>query len=419
MGLTDKLRSVFDRRNRFVGRSSSGGMPRTMGQSGVLDDLRVYANDVYYRDSAVFRCVSLISGAIASLPLRAVDAETLQPPRDALTNAGKFNEFTRTAKFGGQPFSTFMRQLVMDLLMHGNVFVLPDVTPRGRVTNLYLLRPESVTIVPKDATGLSFEYQYRAYITGLPNPASRPTEIYTQDDLILIRLPSVDDKGERRWLGTPPVIDDSDIAMTSLASLEYVSGFYKDGIRSRSVVEIPEGTATTQLDNLKDNINNWSNDNAFVSVGGKAYSLETNAMSSQERELRTQITLEVCNRYGVPPKLLLPQAAGVNDDIEQDMSYFVRFGLRHYMDVIEDTMGLHLLNEDYVLRFDESKLMRGDARSFKLWSDATSGVNPESSVTHNEKRKHFGMPPLTLPDGSLDPRGFDLIGVQAGPGEDV
>ena len=385
--------------NAFRGRPQYDPLPTSKEAFG-SSIFGQYGNTIYYRDSAVFACVRLLAGSAASLPLHAVDRRTGQIAEGA-SAGGRWNSEILRGTFGGQPFSTFMLQMMRDLLIGGNAFVLPKMTG-SFVQSLELIRPAAITIIPDDDTGSSFNFEFRAFING--RRELRPSRTYNQDNLIHVRLLAIDDKGQYRFQGSPPVTSSLDTSDASIASYERVANFFRDGVNTRAQYRPESRLNPQQIKALRDALSESGNGDMIVLGNGDVVPLALDAMSPQEEALRVQVRTEVAMRYGVPPGLV---GAGTGDqrDHSEDIYNFYRFGLRHYLDVIEDTLSARLLGPRFDLRFDVHKLWMNDPDWLKVYSDATSGVNPSSIVTVNEKRRIFGMPPI---EG-----GDELIQVQA------
>src|SRR6516165_3237153 len=114
---------------------------------------------------AVFRCVSLIAGDIAKIPLRLVEqdgdgiwTETYSPAFSPVLE--KPNRY--------QTFAQFKESWILSKLLNGNAYVLKDRDDRGVVRAMYVLDPWLVRVLVAP-DGSVFYAVSPQYLAGLPD----------------------------------------------------------------------------------------------------------------------------------------------------------------------------------------------------------------------------------------------------------
>src|SRR5690606_17162221 len=111
--------------------------------------------DKSMRVAAVYRCVSIIAGAVATLPIdiiRKVDERT----RESVSGSSVAKIFSRKPN-GWQKPAVFRRMMQAHLLLRGNAYAL-IVRSRGEVQSLIPLHPDRVECKQND--DLTLEYTY-------------------------------------------------------------------------------------------------------------------------------------------------------------------------------------------------------------------------------------------------------------------
>lgn len=134
-----------------------------------------FSEEGFKKNAMVFRCVSLISQAAASVPWVAYQGE-----RELGRDHDLLKLLSRPNPLQGQ--SSFIESLVGFYLIAGNVYVRKILIDGGRrPSELYLMRPDRMTI-ETDKRGFPGAYKYRVGTTGPPQ--SFPVD-YTKRDSVL------------------------------------------------------------------------------------------------------------------------------------------------------------------------------------------------------------------------------------------
>ncbi len=112
---------------------------------------QLLADEGYQKNVIVYRCVSLISRGLGSVPwlLYDHDEEVERHPLLDLLNCPSPR----------QAGSAFMEVLVGHLLLVGNAYIEAVFNGEGQVVELYALRPDRMRVIP-GATGLPIAYEY-------------------------------------------------------------------------------------------------------------------------------------------------------------------------------------------------------------------------------------------------------------------
>ena len=120
-----------------------------------------YTTDCSMLLSTVYRCVEVISDAVAQLPLEPYFIDTngykikhKQHPTYNLLNREPNPNMSRF---------TFMKTLVTSTILQGNGYAFIDRNPKGDATGLYLIPSELVTVIPPRTIRDSIRYSVAGF----------------------------------------------------------------------------------------------------------------------------------------------------------------------------------------------------------------------------------------------------------------
>jgi HK97 family phage portal protein len=294
----------------------------------------------------VFSAVRLLSSQIASLPLqtyRKVGTDSrVKIPTGAL--------FTAPAARG--TLYDWLHRCVTSLALRGNAYGL--VTQRdalGYPTMVEWLHPDHVTVQDSNMSGPGSYVQPIWYWLG---------RILPTEDLVHIAWFTVPGKA----LGLSPIEACAATISTGVSAQVYTSDWFNNGAVPPGKFKNTQKTVSQdESDEIKARLNaairsrkplvygaDWDYDPIAVSAA-EAKFIETMQMNATQ----------VASIYGIPPEMLGGQAGGAltYNTVEQNSINFVKFTLRPWLELLEETFTALLPRSQYV-KFNIDALLRGD-----------------------------------------------------------
>ncbi len=320
--------------------------------------------DSAMRVAAVYACVRIISGAVATLPLhikRRVDARTREDASDA-----SIWQLLRRRPNRWQTPSQFRRMLQAHLLLRGNAYAM-IVRSRGTVQALIPLHPDRVEITQGDDLALTFLYT---------RPDGRRLRLSQDEVLHLVGL-TLD--GVR---GVSPIAYARETIGLALAMEEHGATTFRNGARVSGVLKHPQKLGPEAVANLKAGLE------AFRAGGdqeGKHLILEEGmdyariAMTAEDAqwiESRKFSRTDIAMFFGVPPHMIgdTEKSTSWGTGIEQQSIGFVACTLEDHLTMWEEAIDRDLIGTDDLLyaRFNRAALVKGDIKA--RWEAYVKGL---------------------------------------------
>lgn len=243
--------------------------------------------------SAIYSCVSLISGDISKLRIKLteelddgiwVELERNSPFLPVLRKPNRY-----------QTRQQFIQQWVASKYLHGNTFVLKDRDARGIVTAMYVLNPFYVQpLVASD--GSVFYRISREWLAGVQQDITVPASEIIHDRCCVLWHPLV---------GVSPIYACGASATQGIRIQSNSESFFKNmsrpGGHLTAAETIDDRTALRLKEEFERNFSNGGLGRLLVTGGGLKY--EPMAVPAQEAQLVEQLkwTVEdVARAYGVP-----------------------------------------------------------------------------------------------------------------------
>ena len=347
-----------------------------MNQEIKLDSVMTFA--------AVSRCVSLIAGDIAKMPVRMVE---LTPDRIWIEKENpayspvlrKPNPYQNRIQF----FGNWMESK----LIHGNTYVLKQRDQRGVVSALYVLDPRHVKVLVASDGGVYYELARddlsRQYETSVTIPASE----IIHDRWNTFYHPLV---------GISPIASCGIAAAQGLAIQNNSARFFNNNSNPGGVLTAPGAISDETAARLKAYWDTqYSGSNAGkVAVLGDGLKYEPMAVTATDAQLIEQLKMSaemVCTAFGVPAyKIGVGPAPAYNNIEALNMQYYTD-ALQIHVESIEECLdqGLGIsrplgteFDLDYLFRMDTKTMVDAEAEAVK------SGIK-----TPNEGRRRLNLPP--------------------------
>lgn len=356
--------------------------------------------------STVYACVSLIGGAIASLPLpifkRVADGrERADHPVWWLLNEQPHPDMSAAA---------FWEYLVTANLLYGDAFaeIVRPSPSTNAVKWLRPLHPRNVTVdCLENDNGL-------VYTVTDPDGAEPPRKILGAD---MLHIPGVGFNGKR---SLSPIRNAGRNAVgIALAADQWSAGFFENGARPDFALSTDAKLSTEQIDSLR---TQWAERHSgalnrgkpVVMQGGlKVQPLTVPAEDAQLIETRRMQVEDIARIYGVPPHMIghTTSSTSWGTGIEQQAIGFVRFTLQRHLVRIEQEINRKFWPRStaFFAEFNVSGLERGDYKARNEGYRVALGRAGEPGwMTVNEVRRMENLPPI---EG-----GDDLAGALADEG---
>lgn len=341
--------------------------------------------------SAVYRCVSLISGLGGSLPLKVYKKGTKEPATAPLLE----NPHPE------MPALEFWRLSYVHRCLWGN-FYAQKVRKRGGTTQFLLqLQPNRVTpmrVAPSAA-----------------NPAGKvfrvvkddgTSQILTSDDIF--HIPGLGFDG---IAGTSPVRLGAQAIGLALGAERYAAKLFGSGNLMSGILKTDQTLTQGQADELQ---KQWqqmlsglqrAHQTAVLDAGLEFQSLTMPNDDAQLLESRRFELTEIGRWYGVPPFLLFDHEKSTTwgSGLEQQALGFVKYDLHPmWLAPTEQRITRELLGDTLEARYDMSEILRGDSEARGAYY---RNLREIGVLNPNEIRNYEDLPPRTDPGGDewLDP----------------
>lgn len=305
--------------------------------------------------SAVWRCVSLISGNVATLPLdlkRRIGGTRVDAEDHALW------PILRRKPNRWQTPAEFRRMLQMSVLLRGNGYAY-KVTSGSKVLELIPLNADNVEV--KQERDLSLKYTVTL-------PSGQRT-ILKQDQMLHLRGMTFD------GITGLPVITYAREAMGLAVSTEKHAGsLFRNGTRTGGVLSHPGKLDDDGVVALRESLEYYREGGALegrdliLEEGMEYERLAMTSVDAQFIQTRVQSLAEIAMYFGVPLHMV-----GLNDKssswgtgIEQMGIGFVTYTMQDWLTMWEQAIGRDLIGDDepdLYARFNNAALLKGDTKS--------------------------------------------------------
>jgi HK97 family phage portal protein len=346
---------------------------------------------------AVYACIGLIGGAIASLPL----------PIYKRTPAGRERiDHDIWWLFNEQPCAcmsaaVMWEYLVWSLLLHGDAFaVIKRGGPMGtQVVGIEPVHPLSVTVQ---------EVEERLIYTVVD---SGKTLVIDQDDML--HIPGLGFDGLR---GLSPLRYAARQTFgLSLAAEEYSARFFSQGARPDYIITTESTMNKEQQQLFRES---WmaryaglANAHIPALLSGAKAEVKALTLSPEEAQLmamRTFQASDVARIFGVPPHLIgiTEKTTSWGTGIEQQSIGFVKYTLQRHLVKIEQEINRKVFRKSLQLfaEFNTAGLERGDTKARnESYRIAAGRAGEPGWMTINEIRRLENMPPVEGGDQLFNP----------------
>ena len=343
-----------------------------------------YANNKAMLLSAVYRCTEVISDSVAQLPLEPyrIDSDGC---KIKFTSHPTYNLLNREPNKNMSKF-TFLKTMVVSMLLTGNAYALIDRDEKGNAKALYYIPTELVTILKPQNITDTISYS----ITGMKSVV---------EDCNMIHILNFTSDGyegvstltyARKTLG---------LAMDAEANAE---GFFKGGANVAGILKSNAPLTTKQKESLKSSWNSAFNGNtgtpngvAVLDADLDFQSVTVNPSDAQLLETRQFNVIDICRFFGVSPVKAFDLTKSSYNTIEQMQLAFLTDTLQPLLEKFEGEFQRKLYKpsekDNVVVRFSTAPLLRADKQSQANYYNTLFQMGV---MTINEIRQELDLPHL-------------------------
>ena len=331
--------------------------------------------------SAVYRCVTLISGIIASLDL---GIYTNDPDKGQTLITNPTSRLLSINPFPGRQTTSFIwkETMVMNLLLWGNHYSIIRYDGAARIAGFEYVPPWLVQVQK-----LAGRSQYKVRWDD-----GRGEETIDQSDMIHIPGPGYDG-----FSGMSRIQINAKNSVAMARSIEQTMGAaYDNALSPSGLIELPAGS---NPDNFKRIISYITATQAGsknagkllpVDSGTKYTALSMNVVDLALIQAQKATDVQICAYFGVPPLLLgIDQTTSWGSGIEQILLGFLRFSLNSDLERIEAEFTQKVCSGNQFVLFDRDQLLAMDAATSA--TVASTEINC-GILTINEARKRKHRP---------------------------
>lgn len=337
--------------------------------------------------SAVYACVSLISGTIASLPCGVYEStEYGSKP----SPGHPLHKLLHNAPDKMVTSYVFWETISLHKLLTGNAYALIWRYKDGRPKAICLLDPNKVT--PKYSANFKQLFYEITLLDGR-------TVAFSQDDVL--HFPGIGWDGLK---GMSPIKAARDAIGLGLAGEEYNSKFFTNGIKSDLSISFPKALGEERAKKFRKYLHKRyggvgnSHLPLVLTEGAEVSSLAMNAEDIQLLGSREFQIEDICRFYGVPLHMVssIKKSSSWGSGIEQQTMGFVTFTLRRDIKRLEQEVNRKLIRSPkFMCKFNLDALLRGDTKTRGEFYKAMIGGNQQPGcMTPNEVRALQNLPPL-------------------------
>lgn len=370
----------------YLGRFFRGNMTK----SGIeVSDYEAMMN------TAVLRCVTLLSNSIGMLPLHLIDSET----KEKASKHPLFRVLHRRPNSFQSAFD-FRSFMQMQALTEGDGFALV-IRAGAKVLALVPLQTSRMQIVQNDDWTVTYRYS---------REKGRAVDYKPTDVLHLRGLTSDGIRGICLVDQAREAIGIAIAADTAIARL-YRNGSFIDG-----TLNAPKD-AKLSADAIERMKTSWQQRYSGAENAGKTPFLEEgvehkiptgSARDAQSNETRQRQVEEIARVFGVPRPLLMVDETSWGSGIDVLGQFFVRYGLNPWFEAwqqaIERTLLTDAEQDRYVVKFNPGALLRGSMAQQGDFLAKMMGAGGQKPIfTQNEARDFLDMPPHADGDDLSNP----------------
>lgn len=379
------------------GGASFSDFSELFGMGAPVASGQVVTPESAMRFSAVFACVRLLGGAVASAPVKVYLREGTEQRQ--LAHGHPLADVLRLRPNRFMTSTTFWKTFVAHKVLQGNGYAHIIRERSGEPVGLYPLNPRNVVVYWAWELGLDqrlgVERNRLFYRVTFEDGQAR---LYDQDDML--HVPNVGWDGKR---GLSTISAAGQGIGLGLAAEESSARFFSNGMLSKIALTYPGKLDPKVADDLREFFDARYTGTAnhhrplLLTEGGEAKTLSMSAEDAQLIESRQFSVIDICRFFGVPPVMIgeTEKTSSWGSGVEQMARWFTTFTLNDHLTAIEQELEAKLFRDGFFAEFDESELTRGDTKTRgEFYRIARGSMQEPGFMTINEIRAAEGLPPI-------------------------
>lgn len=347
------------------------------------------------RNTAVFRCVSLISYAIGMLPMHVIDTETKEKARE-----NELFSLLHSKPNDWQTAFNFRQYMQRNALVHGNAYAF-IVRSTGRVLRLVPLDPTSVIV--KQNSDWSVEYRY----------TQKEGSIRTIDPKDMLHVYADSENG----LSGTSMVQIAANAIDLARELENSqSKLFKNGMHLGGALVHPDKLSPEAYERLKksmseqysgaENAGKWM----IAEEGMKPEPFRSSAKESQQLESRVLQIEEIGRAFGVPRPFLGLDDTSWGTGIDVLGQIFVRYALNPWFTAWEQAVKRSCMTDEeqkrLEVKFNAGALLRGSMKDqAEFFAKALGSGGHQPWMDYEEVRDTMDLPEKMIAPNPLAQKG--------------
>lgn len=354
------------------------------------------------RSTAVWRCVTLIAGALMTQELGVY--KTASNGDFVRVHGHAFDRFLNREPNDEMTGPVFVENSAIQMLLRGNGYGLIRQARNGTITSVDFYFPARV--LPFRSADRSIWYRF--------TNEDGSTEDHHASYVLHFKGPGLSADGIR---ALSPISNHAQAVGINLATRDYEAGQFERGLMTNDYFVFPEGKAVTPEQRLafKEYLRKRAQGVAnahnplILESGAEWKRVAVTARDAQLLELLQYSVVDVCRIFGVPPNMA-GETSGTSNwgtGVEQQSIGFDRWTvLPHKVRIAgEWTRKLFPVvgarTPEYFVWWDDDFLLSGDSKAIAAYLRAGLGGNQLPGwLSQNEARRKVNLPPKTGDGGN-------------------
>lgn len=342
--------------------------------------------------STAWRCISLLSGTIASLPITLYRENSKGIP-EKYTQHSLYNVLKIDPNADQTAFD-FWHFLSSSLEMRGNAYARITRNSINQIVALTPINPACIS-VEREADG-ALKYRW-----------SENGKYYDGSDDVIFHIRGF---GGDPLGGLSPLTIGRNVFGVALAADATAGDMFKNGLKPTGVLNFNTWLTSEQREiakrELADKIGLGNGGKPLILEGGTSWqNITLSPEDAQMLQSRAFSVEEICRMFGVPPHMVghTEKTTSWGSGLEQQTLAFLQFTLRERLKRIEQAINKQLLTREerqngVYVSFNLESLLRADSQGRAKFYQVMTLIG---AMTINEVRRLENLPPV---DGGDTPR---------------
>lgn len=342
--------------------------------------------------STAWRCISLLSGTIASLPITLYRENSKGIP-EKYTQHSLYNVLKIDPNADQTAFD-FWHFLSSSLEMRGNAYARITRNSINQIVALTPINPACIS-VEREADG-ALKYRW-----------SENGKYYDGSDDVIFHIRGF---GGDPLGGLSPLTIGRNVFGVALAADATAGDMFKNGLKPTGVLNFNTWLTSEQREiakrELADKIGVGNGGKPLILEGGTSWqNITLSPEDAQMLQSRAFSVEEICRMFGVPPHMVghTEKTTSWGSGLEQQTLAFLQFTLRERLKRIEQAINKQLLTREerqngVYVSFNLESLLRADSQGRAKFYQVMTLIG---AMTINEVRRLENLPPV---DGGDTPR---------------